>query len=176
MNDAETSPATQTDRRTLLAGLALTVVGLALALANLDLLPTDRVFAWWPLAIAGAGLYRMVTGEGERRQSGAWWLVFAGWLLLSTLHIGGLAFSNSWPLLPLLAGLFSLAWPSPGHDRLGGLILAGVGVWLWMSTRNVLGLDFGNSWPLLLVFVGLAMALGALVRLASGLTAGRRQS
>ena len=176
MNDPEKKPAAPADRRTLFAGLALTVVGLALALANLDLLPTERLWAWWPLLVAGAGLYAVVNGEGEKRQSGAWWMLFSGWLLLNTLHVGGLAFSNSWPLLPLVAGLFSLAWPSPGHDRLGGLILTGVGVWLWMSTRHVLGLDFGSSWPLLLVFVGLAMVLWALVRLASGLTMGRRQS
>jgi hypothetical protein len=152
------------DRSMLLGGIALALVGLLLTLAKLDLVSREVLAPWWPLALAGIGAYRLATREGEVRRGGAWLMVVAAWLLLNTLRLGGFWFANSWPLLPLMLGLFQIAWPEAKADRFGGFVLAGIGTWLLLATRHVMGLELATSWPLVLVFVGVAIALRALVQ------------
>jgi hypothetical protein len=166
---------TITDRRTLFVGGALILAGLVLGLRELDLLPGDAISTWWALLIAGFGAYRVVTQEGQARRGGALLMLFAGWLLLNILHVGGLGFRNSWPLVPLLLGLFGIVWPAPDGDRFGSLVLAGIGLWTLLGTRGVVGLDLATSWPLLLLFIGLAIVLRALLQAMPNLQ-GRRKS
>jgi hypothetical protein len=163
------------DRPALVGGIALAVLGVLLALARLDLVPGEVLAPWWPLLLAAFGAYRLVSGSAEARRGGAWMLVLAGWMLLNTLGIAGLWWSNSWPLLPLLLGLFQIAWPEGRGERFGGLVLVAIGLWLLLATRGVLGLDLSTSWPLVLVFVGVAIALRALSQ-ARSRAAGRRTS
>jgi hypothetical protein len=163
------------DRPMLLGGIALAAVGVLLALARLDVVSGEALAPWWPLFLAGFGAYRLATRRGEERRGGAWLMVVAAWLLLNTLRLGGLWWSNSWPLLPLLLGLFQIAWPEAKGERFGGFLLAGIGLWLLLATRHVIGLDLSTSWPLVLVFGGSAIALRALTQ-AWTRAAGRRSS
>ena len=152
------------DRRMLLGGLALALLGLLLALARLELVSFEALASWWPLGLAGLGAYRLATRTGEERRGGAWLMVVAAWLLLNTLRIGGFWWTDSWPLMPLLIGAFQIAWPERGEDRFGGFVLVGIGLWLLLATRNVMGLELATSWPLVLVFIGTAIALRALLQ------------
>ena len=152
------------DRRMLLGGLALALLGLLLALARLELVSFEALASWWPLGLAGLGAYRLATRTGEERRGGAWLMVVAAWLLLNTLRIGGFWWTDSWPLMPLLIGAFQIAWPERGEDRFGGFVLVGIGLWLLLATRNVMGLELVSSWPLVLVFIGTLIALRALLQ------------
>lgn len=170
-----TARASTVDLSLLVGGIALAAVGVLLALARLDLVSGEALAPWWPLLVAAFGLYRLASRSAEARRGGAWTLVLAGWLLLNTLRLGGLGWSNSWPLVPLLLGLFQVAWPQDRGDRFGGFLLAGIGLWLLLSTRGVMGLEIATSWPLVLVFAGVAIAARAL---SQGLSRGlaRRSS
>jgi hypothetical protein len=158
------------DRRMLLGGIALAMLGLLLALARLELVSFELLAAWWPLALAGFGAYRALTREGEERRGGVWLILVASWLLLNTLRIGGFWWTDSWPLMPILIGLFQIAWPERGEHRFGGFVMVGIGLWLLLATRNVWGLELATSWPLVLVFGGTAIALRALLQAWYGAT------
>ena len=169
-----TGPESTIDRRMLLGGVALAALGLLLALARLDLVSFEALASWWPLAVAGVGAYRVSTHRGEERRGGVWLLVVAGWLLLNTLRIGGLWWTNSWPLMPILIGLFQIVWPERGEHRFGGFILVGIGSWMLLATHHVMGLELATSWPLVLVFIGTAIALRALLQAWYGATRSKR--
>ena len=164
------------DRRMLLGGIALALLGMLLALARFELVSFEALASWWPLGLAGLGAYRLATRTGEERRGGAWLMVVAGWLLLNTLRIGGFWWTDSWPLMPLLIGVFQVAWPERGEDRFGGFVLVGIGLWLLLATRNVMGLELATSWPLVLVFLGTAIALRAVLQAWSTAGARRRTS
>ena len=166
---------TAVDRRMLFGGVALALLGLVLALTQLGLVSGEALAPWWPLALTAFGVFQLVSRSREAQRGGAWLVLLSAWLLVNTLRVGGLWWGSSWPLLPLLLGLFQIAWPEKSAGRFGGFILTGIGAWLLLATRHVLGLELATSWPLVLVFVGSAIALRALVQAVSGV-ARRRPS
>jgi hypothetical protein len=86
---------------TLIAGVILLTLGFVFLLDNFDVIYIgEPVSHFWPLIIVAIGLARILQAESswERRRGFAW--IYIGlWLLVSVLHMFGLTFHNSWPLL-----------------------------------------------------------------------------
>jgi hypothetical protein len=109
-------------RGSLVAGLILLAVGIAFLLDNFDVIYIgEPVSHFWPLIIVAMGLVRVVQAENawERRRGIAW--TFVGlWLLVSVLHMFGLTFHTSWPLLLIGAGINAI-WKSVSTQPAGRL-------------------------------------------------------
>jgi hypothetical protein len=94
-------------RGSLVAGFFLLAVGVVFLLDNFDVLYIgEPVSHFWPLIIIALGLVRIFQAEhpAERRK-GFTWLFLGLWLLVSVLHMFGLTFHNSWPLLLIGFGI-----------------------------------------------------------------------
>jgi cell wall-active antibiotic response 4TMS protein YvqF len=59
-----------------------------------------------------------------------------------------------WPLVLIIPGLASLAWPRRGADRLRGLILVAVGGLLLLRNLGLFWVSFHHVWPVVLVALG----------------------
>ncbi len=81
----------------------------------------------WPILPLGLGVLRLidppVTADGRPRgRRSAIWLVFIGcWGLLNELHLFGLDYGSSWPLLLIFVGV-NMVWrstemPAAGRHR-----------------------------------------------------------
>lgn len=103
-----------------LVGSALVALGLVYLLDVAGVLDSGGfVGRWWPLLVIGLGLLQAL---GERHFSPVAWVLIGGGLLLlavSTGVFGRTAWSITWPILTVLAGL----WLVSGWGRLGrGLV------------------------------------------------------
>lgn len=94
-------------RGSLISGVILVAVGLIFLLDNFNVIYIgEPVSHFWPLIVVSIGLAKVFQAQspGERRKGFAW--VFIGlWLLVSVLHMFGLTFHNSWPLLLIGFGI-----------------------------------------------------------------------
>jgi hypothetical protein len=88
-------------RGSLIAGLILLAIGIAFLLDNFDLVYIgEPISHFWPMIIVALGLVRIFEAENTwERRRGFVWLFFGLWLLASVLHMFGLTFHTSWPLL-----------------------------------------------------------------------------
>jgi predicted membrane protein len=94
-------------RSGLIWGGIIVIVGLALLLDHIGLVPLDRILRFWPLLIVCWGLGYLFTRSGR-----AWgvFLVLAGILFqLNTLGLAHIGFRVIWPLLIIGLGLL-LMW------------------------------------------------------------------
>ena len=100
-------------RGSLVAGILLLAVGLAFLLDNFDVIYIgEPVSHFWPLIIVALGLVRIFQAESSsERRKGFGWVFFGLWLLVSVLHMFGLTFHNSWPLLLIGFGINAI-WKS----------------------------------------------------------------
>jgi hypothetical protein len=107
-----THHATHRQRRQVIWGLALIAFGLAYLLQRDDDAAVAGLWQYWPWVLVAFGLNNMLPPTDGRRfvdglsqvLFGAWfWVVMAGWW--------GLTFSNSWPLLVIVAGLGMVLQP-----------------------------------------------------------------
>ena len=90
-------------------GIFLITVGIILVSMNLHILASSSLWRYWPLIIMLAGLGRLVQASERSELRSAIWLLFVGlWLQLCVLHLFDLSFSNSWPLLLIAFGIFTL--------------------------------------------------------------------
>lgn len=92
---------------TLIIGVILLAVGVLFLLDNFYVITIgEPVSHFWPLIIVALGLARILQAEHpwERRRGFAW-MYFGLWLLVSVLHMFGLNFHNSWPLLLIGFGI-----------------------------------------------------------------------
>jgi hypothetical protein len=55
---------------------------------------------YWPMFIVAIGASRL----GQRPWSGIWMIIVGLWLQATTLHLWGLTFHTSWPLLLIAMG------------------------------------------------------------------------
>ena len=94
-------------RGSLVAGILLLAAGSVFLLDNFDVIYIgEPVSHFWPLIIVALGLVRIFQAENSReRRSGFGWLFFGLWLLVSVLHMFGLTFHTSWPLLLIGFGI-----------------------------------------------------------------------
>ncbi len=84
------------------------------------------------------------------------------WLLASSLNIGGLDHSNSWPLLLVLIGVALAAVPRGRKGRFPGVILIAWGALAAIAVNRLWGFGWSNIWPLFLVVIGLEMVVNAI--------------
>ncbi len=85
------------------------------------------------------------------------------WLLASSLHIGGLSYANSWPLLLILIGVVISLFPQCGKGPLSGVLLIAWGVLAVIAVHGLWGFGWFNIWPLFLIVVGVEMVVNAIV-------------
>jgi Domain of unknown function (DUF5668) len=105
--NVDSSPRTITQ---LVAGAALVLAGVALFLANLDLLELRGVWRYWPLVLIGVGVNKLIQpGDKKNTDEGVWLCTIGAWLLISNLRLFGLGYGKSWPLLILAIGI-SIVW------------------------------------------------------------------
>ncbi len=101
-------------------GIFLLIVGVALLMGNLNIWSVGSVWQFWPIIIIIIGLVRLLEAQVVQEYQKALWMLFIGsWLLVSELHIFGLHYSNSWPILLIGVGI-GMLWKSfyPEHIRI----------------------------------------------------------
>lgn len=144
----------------LVAGLILIGVGLLLALDRLWIVDFGDVYRLWPLIVILVGLSRLSAG-GERRQSGLVITMVGIWLLINTLGLFGLDWSDSWPLVLILIGLARILVPC-GEGRGGGVLMLLIGCWALINVLELWGLTWQTSWSIPIIIVGLFIVWRAL--------------
>lgn len=149
----------------LIAGGLIIVFGLLLLLDGVE----HQVVAYpgqlWPLFLLAVAA--VVVGGHEHREElrkGLILLAVGIWFLVNTLGIGGLDYSDSWPLLLILIGLAITVTPRGRRICSGmpGPVLILWGALAWIATRQLWGLSWGTVWPLALVAIGAAIAWNAI--------------
>jgi predicted tellurium resistance membrane protein TerC len=101
-------------------GIFLLIVGVALLLENFNILNVGPVWRFWPVIIIAIGLGRLLDAQVAGEYQKAFWILFiGGWLLISELHVFGLHYGNSWPILLIGIGI-GMLWKSfyPEHMRI----------------------------------------------------------
>lgn len=98
-------------------GIFLLIIGVALLLDNFDILNAGPVWHYWPVAFIAIGLGRLLDAQfaWEYRKA-SWWLFIGTWLLVSELHLFGLNYHNSWPILLIGFGI-GILWKSANHSH-----------------------------------------------------------
>jgi len=83
-------------------GLLLMVAGVAMLLQRFGVVDLWRTRDFWPLIIVVIGVSKLV----RRRSvwSGLWMITVGAWLQAVTLHLYGLTYESSWPLLLVVLG------------------------------------------------------------------------
>ncbi|MEA2164391.1 MAG: hypothetical protein QOK37_2518 [Thermoanaerobaculia bacterium] len=84
-------------------GVLLIVGGTALLVQRLGVADLSWIMrTFWPLFIVAAGMSKLF----HRRTiwSGLWLLAVGAWLQAVTLHVSGMTYSSSWPLLLVILG------------------------------------------------------------------------
>ncbi|HEV8658093.1 MAG TPA: DUF5668 domain-containing protein [Thermoanaerobaculia bacterium] len=90
------------DAGTLAAGLGLVALGLLFLFDRFRIADAHYLLRhYWPLIIVFFGVVRLL----RRQVWGGLWLITIGvWMQIATLHLFGMTFSSSWPLLLIALG------------------------------------------------------------------------
>jgi hypothetical protein len=93
-------------------GIFLLAAGIALLFDKFDIFNVGSVWHYWPIIIIIAGLGRLMDARlaWEYRKA-CRWLFIGTWLLVSELHLFGLHYHDSWPILLIGIGI-SMFWKS----------------------------------------------------------------
>jgi hypothetical protein len=90
-------------RGALVAGVIMITAGTVMLLDRFtDLDVGDVVRDYWPSVIILLGVLNLV--DRKTAWNGLWMIVIGLWLQAVTLHLYGLTYRNSWPLLLILHG------------------------------------------------------------------------
>ena len=90
------------DSSALTTGILLIGIGVMFLLDRLGFADFDRVVQnWWPMIIVALGVRKL---GGRRPWGGLWMIAIGTWLELAHLHVFGLTFNSSWPLLLIFLG------------------------------------------------------------------------
>ena len=93
-------------RKQMMWGLVLILVGLVFLLDRMDVLDASEIWHYWPLLLVVAGINQTIGYPSAREFSNGLWTVFIGlWLFACFNHVLGLTFRNSWPLFILMWGV-----------------------------------------------------------------------
>ena len=91
------------DRGKLVGGIILIAIGMVFLLDQMNVIEFGRVIRrWWPMFIILFGVPRLF--KREMFWSGMWFITVGSWMQLVRLHVFGLTFRNSWPLLLIAIG------------------------------------------------------------------------
>ena len=85
----------------LVLGILLVGLGAAFLLDNFDVIYIGApAYRFWPLILVAIGVSKMLMAETYRdRRKGFAWIFIGLWFLVTVLHMFGLTFHTSWPLL-----------------------------------------------------------------------------
>jgi hypothetical protein len=100
-------------------GLFLLIAGVALMLDKFDIFNAGEIWHYWPIIIIAVGLGKLLDARETWEYRKAFTTLFFGsWLFISELHLYGLGYHNSWPILLIGMGI-SILWKSayPSHFR-----------------------------------------------------------
>ncbi len=104
---------------TLGVGLFLLLTGIFLLLNNFEIFYTRNVWDYWPIIIIAIGLGRLFDAQYSWEYRKAVMILFWGaWFLISELHIFGLSYRNSWPIILIGIGI-SILWKSLSTSEIG---------------------------------------------------------
>jgi hypothetical protein len=93
-------------------GIFLLTAGILLMLNRIDLLEVGSIWDFWPLIIIVIGLGRLLDAEFQWEYRKAFWMLFLGaWFQICQLHLFGLYYHNSWPILIIGIGI-EILWKS----------------------------------------------------------------
>jgi predicted membrane protein len=107
-----------------LIGAVIVVIGAALLLDNLGIIPSSRdIIRLWPAILVAIGLQDLiVTRDGSRAMRGALLLAFGSLLLLNTFDVISVNVFQLWPLFIILFGIQMLfrSMSKPEQDSVAG--------------------------------------------------------
>ena len=93
-------------RKQMMWGLVLILVGLVFLLDRMDVLDASEIWHYWPLLLVVAGINQTIGYPSAKEFTNGLWLVFIGlWLFAVSEGFLGLTFRNSWPLFILMWGV-----------------------------------------------------------------------
>jgi len=99
-------------RKQMMWGLVLILVGLVFLLDRMDVLDASETWHYWPLLLVVAGINQTIGYPSAKEFTNGLWMVFVGlWLFAVFEGFLGLTFRNSWPLFILMWGLQLLLGP-----------------------------------------------------------------
>jgi hypothetical protein len=101
-------------------GIFLLFVGVAMLLTKFDVFSYGPIWHYWPLIFIAIGLGKLLDAQFGWEYRKAFWMLFmGGWFLISELHLFGLDYGNSWPILLIGAGI-GMLWKSiyPSHHEM----------------------------------------------------------
>jgi len=98
-------------------GIFLLIAGVALMLDKFDIINNVHVWHYWPMIILAVGIGKLLDARSAWEYRKACSVLFIGsWLLISELHLFGLDYHDSWPILLIGVGI-GMLWKSayPSH-------------------------------------------------------------
>ena len=111
------------DSRSLLNGLLLIGIGTLFLFDRLHIADFgDLIRMYWPMIIILFGVSHLLRRDGL--WTGLWMIAVGAWLQVAHLHLFGLTWSNSWPLLLIVLGggitlraMFDRPAPAPKEEQ-----------------------------------------------------------
>lgn len=104
------------------AGVLVIGVGLVTLGERLDLFEPGYSGSGWPLVAVAVGFARLAApcvdhqGRTDSRRLAGWLLAIGTWGLLNEYRVMGLAYTTSWPLLVVYAGVDMVWRAAAGRD------------------------------------------------------------
>ncbi len=94
-------------RTRVLPGLVLVIIGTAILLDHMGILPVDRIWKFWPLILIAVGATRFF--ESRDRVSGSVLMIVGSVFQLSTLGYLRITVADFWPIILIAVGI-GLIW------------------------------------------------------------------
>jgi hypothetical protein len=102
MNDMD-APKRKLDTGGVFAGLMLIAIGTLFLLDHMGIADLhDVLHSYWPMFLVIFGATRFL--HRRAAWSGVWLIIIGLWLQVTTLHLWGVSFNSSWPLLLIAMG------------------------------------------------------------------------
>jgi hypothetical protein len=105
-------------------GSVLVAFGLLLLAERLDVLNVDFGGQFWPFVLIALGVAKMAERPSGHRRSGGWLIVVGLWGLINEMHLFGLSYRISWPLMVVAAGAM-IVWRALHSDAACGRVSKG---------------------------------------------------
>lgn len=91
----------------ILIGSLLIILGAVFISMNVGLIEHVPLTRFWPLILIMIGLSKLTQADsGKSRWDGIWLALLGLWFQAVTLHLYGLTYRNSWPLLLIVWGIY----------------------------------------------------------------------
>jgi hypothetical protein len=88
-------------------GSLLIILGVVFICMNVGIIEHVPLTRFWPLVLILIGLGKLAAADsGKARWDGMWLVLLGLWFQSVTLHLLGLTYRNSWPLLLIVWGTY----------------------------------------------------------------------